>query len=99
MDLKKFVFVLVALLVQSEGVLSDNSTNLPVVLWHGMGDSCCFPFSLGSLKKLIKEQFDNKIYVKSLRIGGSYIRDYESGYFIHPNVQVKYAPITYFNLG
>lgn len=69
-----------------------------VVLWHGMGDSCCFPFSLGSLKKLILEQFQQNIYVKSLKIGGSLIRDYESGYFIHPNVQVSHVPLTHFTL-
>ncbi|XP_070508698.1 palmitoyl-protein thioesterase 1-like [Chironomus tepperi] len=63
----------------------------PVVMWHGMGDSCCFVFSLGSLKKLIERTLDNRIYVKSLEIGGSYIRDYESGYFIHPDKQIEDA--------
>lgn len=95
MNLKISICVLVAVTISFSGIECQNSTNLPVVLWHGMGDSCCFPFSLGSIKKLIKEQFNNKIYVKSLRIGGSYIRDYESGYFISPNVQVCHALITY----
>lgn len=40
---------------------------------------------------MIEAQLENKVYVKSLEIGGSYIRDYESGYFIHPNVQVEDA--------
>jgi len=56
-----------------------------------MGDSCCFPFSLGSLKKLIEKSLNNTVYVKSLEIGGSLVRDYESGYFIHPTKQIQDA--------
>ncbi|KAH8386449.1 hypothetical protein KR093_000606, partial [Drosophila rubida] len=63
---------------------------LPVVLWHGMGDTCCFPFSLGAIKKLI-EQHTNGTYVRSLKIGGNLVLDYESGFFIHPNKQVDYV--------
>ncbi|XP_055709528.1 palmitoyl-protein thioesterase 1 [Phlebotomus papatasi] len=61
---------------------------VPVVLWHGMGDSCCFPFSLGSIKKLIEEEVPG-ISVISLKIGKSLIADYESGFFVHPDKQVK----------
>lgn len=53
-----------------------------------LGDSCCFPFSLGMLKKLIEKSLNNTVYVKSLEIGGSLVRDYESSYFIHPKKQV-----------
>ncbi|XP_034483740.1 palmitoyl-protein thioesterase 1 [Drosophila innubila] len=63
---------------------------LPVVLWHGMGDTCCFPFSLGAIKKLI-EAHTNGTYVRSLEIGGNIVLDYESGFFIHPNKQVDYV--------
>jgi palmitoyl-protein thioesterase len=54
-----------------------------------LGDSCCFPFSLGYLKKLVEKELNNTIYVKSFEIGGNYFRDYESSYFIHPNKQVS----------
>lgn len=67
-----------------------NGTVLPVVLWHGMGDTCCFPFSLGSIKKLIEEH-TNGTYVRSLQIGANIVLDYESGFFIHPNKQVDYV--------
>lgn len=66
------------------------SNNLPVVMWHGMGDTCCFPFSLGAIKKLIQKE-TNGSYVKSLEIGGSLISDYRSGFFIHPDEQVDDA--------
>lgn len=86
----KFVlsYFVAVFILKTDGAKDLPVPPLPVVLWHGMGDSCCFPFSLGSISKLIKSELDN-IYVKSLRIGGSYMKDYESGYFIHPNIQVS----------
>ncbi|KAH8398047.1 hypothetical protein KR222_011638, partial [Zaprionus bogoriensis] len=68
----------------------SNNNVLPVVLWHGMGDTCCLPFSLGAIKKLI-EQHTNGTYVRSLRIGSNIVLDYESGFFIHPNRQIDYV--------
>ncbi|EDV91696.1 palmitoyl-protein thioesterase 1 [Drosophila grimshawi] len=75
---------------KAESGNSSNGNVLPVVLWHGMGDTCCFPFSLGSIKKLIMEQ-TNVSYVRSLEIGANIVLDYESGFFIHPNKQVDYV--------
>ncbi|EDW65461.2 palmitoyl-protein thioesterase 1 [Drosophila virilis] len=76
----------------TDGNNNDNGNGniLPVVLWHGMGDTCCFPFSLGSIKKLIEEH-TNGTYVRSLEIGANIVLDYESGFFIHPNKQVDYV--------
>ncbi|KAH8373267.1 hypothetical protein KR009_012191, partial [Drosophila setifemur] len=67
-----------------------NPDVLPVVLWHGMGDTCCLPFSLGAIMKLIVAQ-TNGAYVRSLEIGGNMIMDWESGFFVHPNEQVDYV--------
>ena len=30
-----------------------NDSSLPVVLWHGMGDSCCASYSIGYVAELI----------------------------------------------
>lgn len=47
---------------------------------------------MGYLKKLVEETLNGtNVYVKSLEIGGSYVRDYESSYFIHPRTQAKTA--------
>ena len=27
----------------------------PVVIWHGMGDSCCNPASMGRIKQVIED--------------------------------------------
>ncbi|XP_037028830.1 palmitoyl-protein thioesterase 1 [Bradysia coprophila] len=68
---------------------SDDAVAPPIVLWHGMGDTCCFPFSLGSVTKMLKSKIGESLYVKSVRIGESIITDYESGFFVHPNKQVE----------
>ena len=81
------------LLVVFNQFLIKKSYLLSLLLFKFEGDSCCFPFSLGSIKKLIEKELNNTVYVKSLEIGGSYVRDYESGYFIHPNIQVIFCNI------
>lgn len=62
----------------------------PIVMWHGMGDSCCFSFSLGKMKKMLEAEIPG-VYVKSLKIGQNMVEDYQSGYFVHPNKQIKNA--------
>lgn len=64
------------------------SCQTPVVLWHGMGDSCCNPLSMGSIKKLIEEQVKG-VYVKSLEIGSNVAEDTENGFFMNVNDQIK----------
>ena len=39
----------------------------PVVLWHGMGDTCCYPFSMGAVKKEIEKALPG-IYVYSVYV-------------------------------
>lgn len=56
---------------------------LPVVLWHGMGDTCCFPFSMGAVKDaLLKSGIP---YVHSIMIGNSIIEDEYHGFFGNMN--------------
>lgn len=62
----------------------------PIVMWHGMGDSCCFSFSLGKMKKMFEAEISG-VYVKSLKIGRNMVEDYESGYFVHPDKQISNA--------
>ncbi|XP_017780363.1 PREDICTED: palmitoyl-protein thioesterase 1 [Nicrophorus vespilloides] len=62
----------------------------PIVMWHGMGDSCCFDFSLGSIKKKLNESMPG-IYVHSIKMGSNEIEDVENGFFMHPNKQIEKA--------
>ena len=71
-------------------VVSKQEQQVPVVLWHGMGDSCCNPLSLGSIKSLLEAHLEN-VYVKSLQIGESFIEDTVNGFFLNVNTQVETA--------
>lgn len=62
----------------------------PIVLWHGMGDSCCNPLSLGSVVKLLKRQLPGP-YVLSLRIGSNIVEDTSNGFFMNANHQIDHA--------
>ncbi|XP_050303600.1 palmitoyl-protein thioesterase 1 isoform X1 [Anthonomus grandis grandis] len=62
----------------------------PIVLWHGMGDSCCFPFSMGAIKKSLNTSIPG-VYVHSMQIGDSIVKDMENGYFLHPDEHIKLA--------
>lgn len=83
-----FVVVLLSVNIKSQSI--NNETYSPIVLWHGMGDSCCFPFSMGQISKELKNSLPG-VYVKSLKIGKSIVNDMENGYFMHPDDQVKMA--------
>ncbi|KAL4235808.1 Palmitoyl-protein thioesterase 1 [Mactra antiquata] len=60
---------------------------VPVVIWHGMGDSCCNPLSMGSIKRLIEKEV-KKVYVRSLEIGSSIEEDTLNGFFMNVNDQI-----------
>jgi len=62
----------------------------PVVMWHGMGDSCCLPFSMGRIKKLIEKETGGA-YVHSLKIGHNIIDDTTDGFLMPVNEQVEMA--------
>ncbi|KAI1721864.1 palmitoyl protein thioesterase domain-containing protein [Ditylenchus destructor] len=65
----------------------SSSGPTPIVLWHGMGDSCCNPLSMGYVKKLLKTHIPG-VYVKSLMIGNNVIEDTEHGFFANMNEHV-----------
>ncbi|KAL5016722.1 hypothetical protein ScPMuIL_006311 [Solemya velum] len=64
-----------------------NCQQIPTVLWHGMGDTCCNPLSLGSIITLIQQKIPG-IYVKSLRLGNNFEEDFLSGFFMNSNDQI-----------
>lgn len=76
----------VAALCVLGGVLPQDPPT-PVVIWHGMGDTCCYSFSMGRIKKLVEERIPG-IYVRSLMIGSNIIADEENSYLGNVNEQV-----------
>jgi palmitoyl-protein thioesterase len=65
---------------------SMNGTGLPTVLWHGMGDTCCYSFSMGRISTLITSHTNN--YVHSIMIGSDIEADEFNGFFKNINAQV-----------
>ena len=59
---------------------------LPVVLWHGMGDNCCLPFSMGAIKQEIAKE--TGAFVHSIRIGNNAAEDEAEAFFGNMNHQV-----------
>jgi len=62
----------------------------PVVIWHGMGDTCCYPFSMGAVKDEI-ERLIPGVYVYSVMIGGSIVEDEVSGFLGNANDQIDFV--------
>ncbi|KAK2506097.1 hypothetical protein MC885_012180 [Smutsia gigantea] len=67
--------------------LDPPATPLPLVIWHGMGDSCCNPLSMGAVKKMVEKKIPG-IYVLSLEIGKNQKEDVENSFFLNVNSQV-----------
>ncbi|VDK85843.1 unnamed protein product, partial [Onchocerca ochengi] len=86
------LFVIVCLLSFGSATINTNSVfeflqkirgnvePTPIVLWHGMGDSCCNPLSLGRMEKLLKQNIPN-VYIYSVMIGSNVVTDTEHGFF------------------
>ncbi|KAM9824202.1 palmitoyl-protein thioesterase 1 [Neosynchiropus ocellatus] len=75
------------LLASGVPVFDPNNGTVPLVIWHGMGDSCCNPLSMGAIKKMIEEEIPG-VYVRSLMIGKNVVQDTENGFFMDVNQQV-----------
>lgn len=61
---------------------------LPVVLWHGMGDSCCNNRSIGAVRRRIQEVLGG-VFVHSIATGEGGPADSESTIFGNVNAQVE----------
>ncbi|ESN99795.1 hypothetical protein HELRODRAFT_113558 [Helobdella robusta] len=79
--------VLLLALVVTPRLISSQEAPVPVVLWHGMGDSCCNPLSMGVIKSLIEENIPG-VYVLSVRIGDSVVEDVENSFLMNLNKQI-----------
>jgi len=62
----------------------------PVVIWHGMGDTCCFSFSMGAISDAIQQALPGT-YVYSVMIGSDIISDELQGFISNSNDQVDFV--------
>ncbi|GMR58459.1 hypothetical protein PMAYCL1PPCAC_28654 [Pristionchus mayeri] len=68
----------------------SSSKPLPIVIWHGMGDSCCNPLSMGAIQKHLEEKIPG-VHVHSLRLGDSFVSDTKKSFFANMNQLVALA--------
>ena len=80
--------VLLGLLFASSLVITKEP--VPVVMWHGMGDTCCNPVSIGAIVKFLKKEL-NSVYVLSLQIGQNFEEDFINSFFMIIDKQIDMA--------
>eukprot|EP00842_Homolaphlyctis_polyrhiza_P000716 jgi/Hompol1/1645/HPOL_001500-RA len=67
---------------QQQVLTKQTAGPLPVVFWHGMGDSCCNPKSIGRLTEELRLALEQPLLpVHSVRIGSTQGADQRSSYF------------------
>jgi len=89
--MKVYFLLLCLFLVEAIKVTPNVLDNpRPVVIWHGMGDTCCNPFSMGAVKDEIQRLIPG-VYVYSVEIGGSFISDQVAGFLGNANDQIEFV--------
>lgn len=71
----------------SHALRAGEGVPLPVVMWHGMGDSCCSMGSIGSVAKLIEDELG--VFVYSIATGAGEYKDIWSSFYGNVNAQVE----------
>ncbi|KAF2904695.1 hypothetical protein ILUMI_01477 [Ignelater luminosus] len=62
----------------------------PIVIWHGIGDTCCNNTITGHLQKLLQAYLPGS-HVISLQIGSTKEEDLINSYNTHPDKQIRMA--------
>ncbi|XP_023229524.1 palmitoyl-protein thioesterase 1-like [Centruroides sculpturatus] len=86
MSLFLWGFLYLCLAFETNEITSINAP--PIVLWHGMGDSCCNPLSMGEVKGFLEKNIPN-VYVYSIKIGENMFQDIENSFFLNVNKQIE----------
>jgi len=79
-----------ALVLLAAAATALAATPRPTVIWHGMGDTCCYNFSMGAVKAEIEKSIPG-VYVYSVEIGNSLPADEFHGFFGNVNDQVDFV--------
>lgn len=65
----------------------ERMTFIIIFIILGMGDTCCFPWSMGSIKRLIERELPG-IYVYSVMVGNNIVEDEIAGFLGDVNDQI-----------
>jgi len=87
LNITSFLFSLIA-----TKILASSPKYRPIVIWHGMGDSCCNEQSIGGFVKTLEELLPNTlIYSLSVTDSESELVERKNSYFGNINNQVDYV--------
>ncbi|KAJ2681083.1 hypothetical protein GGI25_000037 [Coemansia spiralis] len=84
--LKIFISFLASISYVCIALKGDSPT--PVVIWHGMGDTCCDNNTMGWVASVIKSELPGA-YVHSIRLASSESADRNAGFFGNLNTQIN----------
>lgn len=76
--------------ITSNFIDSASTSPLPIVIWHGMGDTCCEEDSMGRVKRAIESKLAST-HVVSLMIGKNEKADFTNSYLLDVNEQISMA--------
>lgn len=82
------IYILICNLIQASIFNKPKVEPLPVVIWHGMGDTCCDPQTIGRVKAWIQDH-NPSTFVYSIQIGKDSNTDRWASFFGNVNEQVK----------
>ncbi|OWA54121.1 Palmitoyl-protein thioesterase 1 [Hypsibius exemplaris] len=82
-----FIAVSQGVLLRSKSNSERDGTPTPIVMWHGMGDSCCAR-GIGRLQQILQSNIAG-VYVHSIEIGANEQEDFANSYFMSVNKQVE----------
>jgi len=86
-----FAFIIISLFAL--GFISNTiaaPSYRPIVIWHGMGDTCCYSFSMGMIKQELQRLLPG-VYVYSIMIGSNMVEDELEGFISNANDQVDFV--------
>ena len=69
-------------------ILAHPTVYRPILIWHGMGDSCCNPQSIGKISSFIEDKLPG-VVIRSVRIGDTEEEDRRSSFFGNMNQQIE----------
>lgn len=71
------------------GRWESSPSPVPVILWHGMGDTCCNPDSLGRIKPIFQQELPPGTIVEAIKIGDTVSDDLMHSYLGRMDQQVS----------
>ncbi|XP_011407805.1 PREDICTED: palmitoyl-protein thioesterase 1-like [Amphimedon queenslandica] len=85
-----FAALTIALFFSPPASSASEDDPVPLVIWSGMGDSCCYEYGAYQFK-VVLERLIPGIYIKMVAFGKTPTEDSYNSFFLNSNKQVELA--------